>query len=138
MSRPPAILPNDTVINDRYRLESHIGAGGFASVYKAFDLMIERDVAIKVLNIHALGTDDESHATNLARFRQEAKAAAKILHPAVVTIYDIGATSDYQQPFIVMEFLSGHSLKKALSSALSGPVASRYLCTTSVCQLPVA
>lgn len=121
MSRPPAILPNDTVINDRYRIEKFVGAGGFASVYKSHDLLIERDVAIKVLNVHALGTGDEEHAVNLRRFRQEAKAAARIKHPTVVTIYDIGATSEHQQPFIVMEFLSGASLKKEL--AQNGPMA---------------
>jgi serine/threonine protein kinase len=129
MSSPPPLLPDNTVINDRYRLECHIGTGGFASVYKAFDLIIERHVAIKVLNIHALGTGDEEHKTNLARFRQEAKAAAKIQHPAVVTIYDIGATSDYQQPFIVMEFLSGRSLKEVLvqEGALKATRAQRLL-----------
>jgi serine/threonine-protein kinase len=74
-----------TLLNNRYQLESRMGSGGMAVVYRARDLMLERTVAVKVLR--------EDYSTDPAfreRFRQEAKAAANLSHPSIVTVHDFG------------------------------------------------
>jgi serine/threonine-protein kinase len=91
-------------LNNRYRLLNPIGSGGMAVVYKAYDELLERTVAIKILR--------EDYATEpnfLDRFRQEAKSAANLSHPNLVTVYDFGF--DNQQVFIVIEFIDGTDLK---------------------------
>jgi serine/threonine protein kinase len=97
------------LLNNRYQIEGRIGSGGMAEVYRARDLMLERPVAIKLLR--------ENFSTDPAfreRFRQEAKAAANLSHPNIVTIHDFGF--DEQQIFIVMEYIPGTDLKTILAS----------------------
>lgn len=94
------------VLGDRYRLTARIGAGGMASIYRARDLTLERDVAVKVLHAHLA---DEPPV--LARFRTEAQHAAALAHPHVVSVFDQGGD---EQPFIVMEFVDGPSLRELL------------------------
>lgn len=96
-----------TLLNNRYQIEARIGTGGMAEIYRAHDLMLERTVAIKLLK------EDFSTETSFReRFRQEAKAAANLSHPNIVTIYDFGF--DEKQIFIVMEYVPGTDLKTIL------------------------
>ena len=92
------------ILNNRYQLLEQLGKGGMAVVYRARDLMLERSVAVKVLR--------ESYSRDSAfldRFRQEAKAAANLSHPNIVTVHDFGL--DEGQLFIVMEYVPGTDLK---------------------------
>ena len=92
----------------RYRLEEVIGRGGMSTVYRGTDLALDRVVAVKV----ALDPLVEQSPIYLARFTREAKAAAAIGHPEVVTVYDAGA--DGPTRFIVMELVPGRSLAEIL------------------------
>jgi eukaryotic-like serine/threonine-protein kinase len=96
-----------TVLNNRYQLLERLGRGGMSDVFRARDLMLERYVAIKVLHEHY--SDDESFQT---RFRQEARAAANLSHPNIVTVHDFGF--DQNQLYIVMEHVPGKDLKTLL------------------------
>ncbi len=95
------------VLNNRYQLEERLGSGGMAVVYRACDLMLERYVAIKVLRENF--SDDPAFQE---RFRQEAKAAANLSHPNIVTVHDFGF--DRGRLFIVMEHVPGTHLKDIL------------------------
>jgi tRNA A-37 threonylcarbamoyl transferase component Bud32 len=94
----------ERLLNNRYRLVELVGSGGMATVYKGMDTLLRRPVAIKVLR-HAYA-DDPSF---LARFQQEARAAARLDHPNVVTVYDVGQDDDLH--YIVMEYVEGTDLK---------------------------
>jgi serine/threonine protein kinase len=91
-----------TLISDRYQLGDRLGSGGMSSVYKATDRVLERTVAVKVLAEHL--SDDEKF---VARFRREALAVAKLIHPNIVQVYDTGVDPD--RHYIVMEYVEGHS-----------------------------
>ncbi len=93
----------------RYVLQEEIGRGSMGTVFKASDPMIERTVAIKTIN--ALQIQNGS-AEPRRRFLREAKAAGRLSHPCIVTIYDVGEFEDIA--FIVMELLAGRSLKDIL------------------------
>lgn len=95
------------LLNNRYQLLERIGTGGMAEVFRARDLMLERTVAIKVL--HETYSDDE---TLQNRFKQEARSAANLSHPNIVTVHDFGF--DNGQLFIVMEHIPGRDLKTIL------------------------
>lgn len=99
------------MISDRYEITQHLGTGGFASVFQAFDQLIERGVAIKFLD-PSLMTEGEEGQTNVERFEREAKFAAKLQHPNVVNIFDIGSieAGSVDVPFIVMELMEGVDL----------------------------
>jgi serine/threonine-protein kinase len=90
-------------LSGRYRLDAPVGSGGMATVYRAWDLELERPVAVKVLapNLAA----DPAFAS---RFRQEARAMASVHHPAIVAIHDVGEVDG--EPYIVMELVEGESL----------------------------
>ena len=92
------------LLNNRYLLLEQLGKGGMAFVYRARDTMLERSVAVKVLRDN-YSRDPEF----LDRFRQEAKAAANLSHPNIVTVHDFGL--DKGQLFIVMEYVPGTDLK---------------------------
>lgn len=93
-----------SLLNDRYQLQETLGTGGMAVVYKARDLMLERNVAVKVLR-----EDFSKDPAFRERFRQEARAAANLSHPNIVTVHDFGL--DQGHLFIVMEFMPGTELK---------------------------
>ena len=93
-----------SLLNDRYQLQQTSGTGGMAVVYKAKDLMLERSVAVKVLR-----EDFSKDPAFRERFRQEARAAANLSHPNIVTVHDFGL--DQGHLFIVMEFIPGTDLK---------------------------
>ncbi len=87
-------------LNNRYQLLEVLGKGGMAIVYRARDLMLERLVAVKVLR-----EDYSGDPAFQERFRQEAKAAANLSHPNIVTMHDFGL--DKGQLFLVMEYVPG-------------------------------
>src|SRR5215218_491083 len=89
-------------ISDRYELGERLGSGGMSSVFKATDSVLEREVAVKVLAEHL--SDDEKF---VARFRREALAVAKLIHPNIVQVYDTGV--DDGRHYIVMEYVEGKS-----------------------------
>ena len=93
-----------SLLNDRYQLQDTLGTGGMAVVYKARDLMLERNVAVKVLR-----EDFSKDPAFRERFRQEARAAANLSHPNIVTVHDFGL--DQGHLFIVMEYMPGRDLK---------------------------
>jgi serine/threonine-protein kinase len=100
-------MTDQIILNERYRLEERLGSGGMAVVYRARDQMLERYVAIKVLRENF--SDDPDFQE---RFRQEARAAANLSHPNIVTIHDFGF--DRGRLFIVMEYIPGTHLKDIL------------------------
>lgn len=107
---------NETfTLNDRYRVTEDLGSGGMATVYKAIDLELGREVAIKVLRESY--ADDQTFVT---RFQREARAAANLDHPNVVSIYDVGR--DGRRYYIVMEYVDGGSLRSMLSTGRPLPV----------------
>ncbi|HUP55701.1 MAG TPA: protein kinase, partial [Methylomirabilota bacterium] len=91
----------------RYRLEEPLGQGGMATVFRAVDTQLGREVAVKLLRSEYLRDPDFS-----SRFRQEAQNAAALSHPNVVTVYDYG--EDPSGPFIVMEYVDGEDLATIL------------------------
>ena len=100
-------MTDEKLLNDRYQLIEAQGKGGMATVYRARDKMLERDVAIKLLR------DDYSDEDNFrAKFRQEARAAANLSHPNIVTVHDFGF--DVGKLFIVMEYVNGPDLKSLI------------------------
>ena len=93
------------ILNNRYQLDETLGSGGMAVVYRARDMTLERTVAIKVLR-----KDYSSNTEFRERFHQEAKAAANLAHPNIVTIHDFGLDAE-NRLFIVMEYVPGTDLK---------------------------
>jgi eukaryotic-like serine/threonine-protein kinase len=93
-----------TLLNGRYRLDAQIGAGGMSTVYRAFDTVLERQVAIKIMHREIASDSDQ-----LERFRREARAVAQLNHPHVVGVIDAG--EDDGTPYIVFEYVEGETLK---------------------------
>ena len=91
-------------INDRYQIIKSIGEGGMANVYLAYDTILDRDVAVKVLR-GDLSNDEKF----VRRFQREALNASSLSHPNIVEVYDVG--DDNGQYFIVMEYIDGKNLK---------------------------
>ncbi len=92
------------VLGQRYEIIEHVGSGGMADVYKAHDRILDRIVAVKIL--HAQLASDEEF---LRRFQQEAQGAARLSHPNIVSIYDVG--EDKNRHYIIMEYIAGETLK---------------------------
>src|SRR6516225_9930121 len=90
-----------------YEIGSPLGAGGMGEVYRARDPRLGRDVAIKVLP-----AEFSVDADRLRRFEQEARAAAALNHPNILTVHEIGTHDG--QPYIVSELLEGQTLREAL------------------------
>ena len=99
----------DELFADRYKLENRLGVGGMSTVRLAFDTRLERYVAVKLLAEH-LAED----ASFVARFRREALAAARLVHPNVVQVFDYGLDEETRRNFIVMEHVDGHSCAEML------------------------
>ncbi|MEL6181529.1 MAG: serine/threonine-protein kinase, partial [Myxococcota bacterium] len=111
-------IKEGTILDQRFQIQGVLGKGGFATVYKARQLNIDRPVALKILGIRP-GKDDEELELFTRRFFLEARSAANINHPGVVTIFDHGVTEG-GVPYISMELLDGHTLDTEL--AHSGPM----------------
>lgn len=96
-----------TTLSARYRLQSRIGSGGMAAVYRAYDETLERFVAIKLMHREVAGDSQQ-----LERFRREARAVARISHPNVVQVID--ADEEDGRPYIVLECVEGETLKERI------------------------
>ena len=120
--RTPTVQPPDTggvvpgrwtmaddLFADRYRLEHRLGVGGMSTVQLAFDTRLERYVAVKLLAEH-LAED----ASFVQRFKREALAAARLVHPNVVQVFDFGLDDETNRNFIVMEHVDGQSCAEIL------------------------
>ncbi len=92
----------NTLINDRYMIESELGRGGMGIVYRAHDTLLERDVAVKLLATGSLGSQGR------ARLLREAQAAARLNHPNIINIFDAGDANG--SSYIIMELLDGELL----------------------------
>jgi serine/threonine-protein kinase len=128
-----------TTLSGRYRLDARIGRGGMSTVYRAFDTVLERQVAIKLMH-----RDIASDSDNLERFRREARAVAQLNHAHIVTVIDAGewdsgdsdaagpagetATGRVGTPYIVLEHVAGETLKDLIrrDSPLEAPTALAY------------
>ena len=100
------------IINNRYRIDAEIGAGGMGTVYQGFDLLLQRQVAIKILIAKSgIGTQGR------ARLLSEAQSIAQLDHPNIVTVHDAGETEGI--PFIVMQHVSGVSLRQVSGLTLA-------------------
>ena len=113
-SQQTRILPDElratvpgpgTILRERYRLDSELGRGGMGTVYRATDLELQREVAVKVLSATAHTSDARE------RLVREARAAAALNHPHIVTIHDVGEAGGL--PFLVMELVAGPRLSQA-------------------------
>jgi eukaryotic-like serine/threonine-protein kinase len=101
--------PPSVEIAGRYRLEGRLGFGGMSTVHLALDLRLERPVAVKLLAEH-LAEDP----TFVSRFQREAQAAARLVHPNIVQVFDSGQDDSTGQYFIVMEYIEGSSCAEIL------------------------
>jgi eukaryotic-like serine/threonine-protein kinase len=97
-----------TVLSARYRIEAKLGSGGMSTVYLARDETLDRPVAVKVMH-----REMSEQADQLQRFRQEARAVAKLSHPNVVGVIDAGEDGGY--PYIVFEYVEGETLKQRIA-----------------------
>jgi hypothetical protein len=109
-----------TVIGGRYRLDAEIGRGGMSTVYRAFDTVLERPVAVKLMHREIAADADQ-----LERFRREARSVAQLSHPHVVTVIDAGeelpqgrgragVNGAEAAPYIVLEYVDGETLKDVI------------------------
>ncbi len=96
------MITNGTLLNGRYLLEAELGRGGMGVIYRAQDTLLQRPVAVKVLGKDGLGSEGR------ARLLREARAAARLNHPNIVTVHDAGEAEG--QSFVVMELVEGVSL----------------------------
>ena len=96
----------------RYEIDSELGRGAMGVVYRARDPRIDRSVAIKTVTLSGLEPDAEQEYRE--RFVVEAKAAGRLSHPRIVTIFDVAEDPDTLNPYIVMEYVSGRSLEEVL------------------------
>src|ERR687884_580398 len=105
----------DELFADRYKLDRRLGVGGMATVQLAFDTRLERYVAVKLLAEHL--AEDSSF---VSRFRREALAAARLVHPNIVQVFDFGSDDASNRQFIVMEFVDGQSCAEILRARRAG------------------
>jgi serine/threonine-protein kinase len=94
-------------LNDRYRLDAQIGTGGMSTVYRAFDVTLERQVAVKLMHREIASDSDQ-----LERFRREARSVAQLSHPHIVGVIDAGEEDG--RPYIVFEYVEGETLKERI------------------------
>src|SRR5215510_3947384 len=113
--RATAVPAPGAILRERYRLDSELGRGGMGTVYRATDLELHREVAVKVLSTTSQNSDSRE------RLVREARAAAALNHPHIVTIHDVGEADGF--PFLVMELVAGPRLSQARPTEISRIVA---------------
>lgn len=96
-------------LSGRYKILGNIGSGGMANVFLAHDLILDRDVAIKVLRF-----DFQNDQAAIRRFQREALAATELVHPNIVSVYDVGEEDGMQ--YLVMEYVKGMDLKRYIQT----------------------
>ncbi|MDN0195200.1 serine/threonine protein kinase [Streptomyces sp. S.PNR 29] len=110
----------DRLVGGRYRLIERIGSGGMGTVWRALDELVEREVAVKEPRLPG-DPEDESHRRAAHRLYREARAAARVDHPAAVTIHDVVVEEEDGLPWIVMELIRGESLHEVLQGDPMAP-----------------
>lgn len=115
-----------SVLGNRYEIISQLGGGGMALVYKARDTLLNRPVTVKVLRPEY--TSDEEF---VSRFRKEAQAVAKLSHPNIVSVYDVGQERDTH--YIVMEYIEGRNLKQIIKENGKLPVTQAEDIANQIC-----
>lgn len=115
------------LIDGRYRIVRIIDTGGMASVYRAHDERLGRDVALKMMHPHLANT-----ASLVERFEAEARSAARLMHPAIVQIFDQGTWR--RRPYLVMEFINGSNLRQLLTKEGALPLGRALEITAQVLQ----
>lgn len=115
------------LIDGRYRIVRIIDTGGMASVYRAHDERLGRDVALKMMHPHLANT-----ASLVERFEAEARSAARLMHPAIVQIFDQGTWR--RRPYLVMEFINGSNLRQLLTKEGALPLGRALGITAQVLQ----
>ncbi|MET8252720.1 serine/threonine-protein kinase [Micromonospora sp. NPDC005197] len=125
-------MQRDRLLAGRYRLLERLGSGGMSAVHRAYDEVLERDVAVKVLVA--------SDANARQRIRAEAKAAARLSHPYVTGVYDFGESvvDGVQVPFVVLELLNGVTLEQRLAAGPLPPRAALRVCAEVATALAAA
>ncbi|MBI9043602.1 MAG: protein kinase [Anaerolineaceae bacterium] len=98
----------------RYHIKDSLGEGGMASVYKAYDITLERDVAIKFIRKEAVST--ENLGQMISRFQREAKSLARLLHPNIVNVFDYGEFDG--SPYLVMAYIKSGNLKDKMGTPI--------------------
>src|SRR5215210_5622974 len=116
-------------IANRYRLDRRLGAGGMSTVYMGLDRVLERGVAVKLLAEH-LAEDDGF----VARFRREALAAARLVHPNIVQVFDSGQDPEVGRHYIVMEYVEGQTLAQMLRERPQLPVEEAVEIVSQACE----
>lgn len=116
------------VIDGKYKVESMIGEGGMAVVYKANHMQMERTVVIKVMQETLL-----VNKTSIERFERECKLTAKLNHPNIVSVYDVGRINDVQ-PYLVMEYIKGESLADKISRQGAMPITTAANIIVQICR----
>jgi eukaryotic-like serine/threonine-protein kinase len=119
-------MAGETLLNNRYELVAQQGSGGMSVIYKATDRSLERTVAIKILRPSL--TQDPAF---LGKFQQEARSVAKMKHPNIVTVHDVG--SDGPTHYIVMEMVDGNDLKKVIKTQGALPFQKALNYAISIC-----
>lgn len=114
-----------TTVDSRYVIEARIARGGMATVYRAKDTRLDRPVALKIMYPHLAESQDF-----VARFRREARAAARLTHPGVVAVYDQGTTEG--SSYLVMELVQGPNLRTYLRSQGCLPLGEALRITTEI------
>ena len=110
---PPALLAIGDHI-DRYEIREVLGSGGMGVVYRAHDPDLDRDVAIKLLRTPASGSSDSKDTASEQRLLREARAMARLVHPNLVTVFDVGTSEG--RVFVAMEYIAGQTLKQWIQS----------------------
>ncbi|MEU8125774.1 serine/threonine-protein kinase [Micromonospora sp. NPDC049049] len=125
-------MQRDQLLAGRYRLLERLGSGGMSAVHRAYDEVLERDVAVKVL----VASDTDARQ----RIRGEAKAAARLSHPHVTSVYDYGESvvDGAEVPFVVMELLGGHTVERRLVVGPLPPRAGLRVCAEVASALAAA
>jgi len=113
-------------LGGRYQLLERIGGGGMAIVYKAKDLVLHRQVAVKLLRPQ-FGTDEDF----VQRFRREAQAVASLSHPNIVSVYDVGQEDETY--YMVMEYIEGCTLKEIINAQGALPTPEAVRIATHIC-----
>ncbi len=104
----------------RYEVRREIGRGAMGVVYEARDPLLERTVALKTIRV-ASAASPEEHALFEQRFFSEARIAARLSHPGIVVVHDVGQDAETGQLFIAMEHLEGRTLAEILRPAAAVP-----------------
>ena len=115
---PPPATKTDAEAIGRFEIRSRLGSGSFGTVYRAFDPLLEREVALKVPHTRVVQADEGKD-----RLLREAKAAARLHHPNIVPLYEAGADGD--QYYIASAYIEGRTLQTAVARARSAALSRR-------------